>query len=36
MDGYWEEGFQVQGKWNDHEHRGKEGFLGEWKIPFDV
>jgi hypothetical protein len=21
MDGYWEEGFRVQGEWNDHEHR---------------
>jgi hypothetical protein len=30
-DGYWEEGFRVQGEWNDHEHRGKEGVLGEWK-----
>jgi hypothetical protein len=34
--GYWEEGFRVQGEWNDHEHRGKEGVLGEWKIPFGV
>jgi hypothetical protein len=36
IDEYWEEGFQVQGEWNDHEHCGKEGVLGEWKIPFDV
>jgi hypothetical protein len=35
-DGYWEEGFRVQGEWNNHEHRRKEGVLGEWKIPFDV
>ena len=35
-DRYWEEGFRVQGEWNDHEHCGKEGVLGEWKIPFDV
>jgi hypothetical protein len=34
--GYWEEGFLVQGEWNDHEHHGKEGGLGEWKIPIDV
>jgi hypothetical protein len=36
MDRYWEERFQVQGEWNDHEHHRKEGVLGEWKIPFDV
>jgi hypothetical protein len=36
MDVYWGEGFLGQGEWNDHEHRGKEGFLGEWKILFDV
>ena len=36
MDGYWGEGFHVQGEWNDHEHHGKEGGLGEWKIPIDV
>jgi hypothetical protein len=32
----WEEGFWVQGEWNDHEHHGKEGGLGKWKIPIDV
>jgi hypothetical protein len=29
MDRYWEEGFRVQGEWNDHEHHEKEGVLGE-------
>jgi hypothetical protein len=29
MDGYWGEGFLGQGEWNDHEHLGKEGVLGE-------
>jgi hypothetical protein len=36
MDEYWEEGFRVQGEWNDHEHHVKEVVLREWKIPFDV
>jgi hypothetical protein len=36
MDGYWEEGFRVQGELNDHEHQGKEGVLGEWKRSLDV
>jgi hypothetical protein len=35
-DEYWEEGFRGQGEWNDHEHHGKEGVLGEWKKPLDV
>jgi hypothetical protein len=36
MDEYWEEGFLVQGEWNDHEHHRKEGVLREWKRPIDV
>ena len=35
-DGYWEEGFLVQGEWNDHEHHWNEGDLGEWKILVNV
>jgi hypothetical protein len=33
---YWEEGFLVQGEWNNHEHHGKEGGLRELKRPIDV
>ena len=33
---HWEEDFQEQGEWNDHEHHEKEGVLGEWKRPIDV
>jgi hypothetical protein len=36
MNEYWEEGFLVQGEWNDHEHHGKARGLREWKIPIDV
>jgi hypothetical protein len=35
-DGYWEEGFRVQGECNDREHHVKEGVPREWKIPLDV
>ena len=36
MDVYLGEGFLGRGEWSDHGHCGKEGFLGEWKILFDV
>jgi hypothetical protein len=36
MDGCWEEGYQGQGEWNDHEHHGKEGVPREWKKQLDV
>jgi hypothetical protein len=31
MDGYWEEGFRVQGEWNDHDIVGRREALGSGK-----
>ena len=36
QNGYWEEGFQIQGEWNDHEHCGRRESLGSGKYQFDV
>ena len=33
---YWEEGCQVLGEWNDHEHHEKEEVPEGWKIHLDV